>query len=499
VKHTNTCVRGIFSIWFLTISLLFSASRLSAQEDWDFETWDDSCYDLTETIQDPAGETAESTFETLQELYNQRIDHYKVDVVTNKEMSDVSYLKLAVDMASKSDFLAEYKAIFTDYLAILDGEEGLFEFLDDDTYDDQIAVLWTALYYANDAETQEADAYVHNFCFEKITLVFNNREGKSSTDIRDLRTVLQNALKTPLLNAVQEAEVAKYLALLDLEIRIRAALVLTDFDKQLNELIAVQDENIDGTFEAITQDVYAPAPNTVFNNRIDKDADQIEKLISYLEAAQTHPLLSPEKQAEVATMLEQLAPEKALIEALKLTEFSELLPALDSIVDAHGATTVTLTAQTFFFTALQALLAGRSTTDGQALASLIALLNKAIESSLLSEEQKALVRDEWLTMTELERIMAIEDYEQRLAALKAFLDGLAEKTLSEELQTAIAEALRTMYNQRPSDDSDVLGSLLELLDGLKDSNFLPDDLKAEIAGTMLPTVTSQKALLRHQE
>jgi len=281
-------------------------------------------------------------------------------------------------------------------------------------------------------------------------------------------------------------------------------------------------ESLNNVFDNFgTQEVTPAAQNFFLTNlqnlvelRLKENLEELVKLADFLTKSIQSTLLNEEQKATVEITLlaavnseiENLRLQDAIKKALDQEAFDDKITGISTIVDESGQKAVDDETEDIFNDALGLLFTIRPITDKDDLISLQDLLNKALDSTLLTDEQKENIRNNFLPaiasdiktldlQQRIKDIMAIPDYNERMAALEKLLGELAGQELDPTTQTLLSDALQNLYDNRPTDDPDALKKLNDMLNGLTGTELIPDDFDDAIKNTLIPGVTKDIGIL----
>ncbi|MFH1831453.1 MAG: hypothetical protein ABH827_01490 [bacterium] len=516
MQVSRKLVRHLFfvlSFFTLIFGSVFSMTSVTSQaalqsrinEIWSYDDWDSQVIDFNDALNEmvdtnPDATTQKVCFDALNKVYNLRIAQYSTALAKNIN-PDIDYLNVLFQTAQESNFLSPtQKTVISNFQQATEVESAVFEAKETDGYIPRVRKLSTVL---PGAVKLEFAPVVQTFYFNKTTSVFDDRAGQDKA-ISYLLKFLQFAQTTPLLDADQQSKVKEYFEIVSLENRIRIALENVDFDAQLKDFTAIQRANAAKTFGKITQDIYAPAPILMFGKRLDKSVAQINLLLVYLTDAQKTPLLASAKQAEIAGMLSQMAPEQALINVYKLRDINAIITALNSYCDTYTQLGVSTTAQAFLFAILNVVFAQRGTGQISLLTSLRDLFNRVLGTMLVSDTQKTeitaklsvLVQEliDAIVQDAIKQAIAGATYGAKLTALADVFDKQANKKIGDVTQKILNNVLVALFNNRVKTDLESLTSLEALLNKALTSPLLLAEQKTALTG-MLATVGQDKKML----
>ena len=354
--------------------------------------------------------------------------------------------------------------------------------------------------------------------FDTLNQLLNKADPNNPNDQKQLQDLLNKWGASPLLSPDQQNVLKN-----NLLPTVNNNLAALQQKGALDRLAALPDNNslIDGLDKFLTDNAGKPLdPATearvfemlqkAYNNRR-KTIPELTKLVdlltkwlnSNLLAAEHNNIIRTQWLPTLANELNTLVLMQQIAAALAQKDYMAKLAALQNIMGTAQGMPFMDDAKTAFYNALVQVFNQRPTL-AQALNALQQLLNNALGSNLLTDDQKARVRDEMLAAltaalnatqlkNDLQSALAQPNYNDKLNALNNALGNMGNQPPNPDLQNLFANALQQLFNNRPQ-DPDALNKLMQLLQGAQGSNLLADAQKAVVQNSMIPTAQAGQQL-----
>ncbi|NDD54884.1 hypothetical protein EBZ39_13640, partial [bacterium] len=344
----------------------------------------------------------------------------------------------------------------------------------------------------------------------QLLALINSRNSNNQDALNKLRLLLLGMLGNGTLTPGQQndlknaqSSIDNDLALLQLRAQLANAANLSGqalLDWLNNILGTLQGKTLD----AATQNSIFALLQKAYNGRI-KTIDALSKLNDLLSRWANSNLLSP---AQTATIQQQWIPTimlelstlqllQAIANALAQSDYATKLASLKAIITtAQGLAQIDPSVQTAYYNALITVYNQRQPLAAT-LAQLIDLLNSALTSNLLNDQQKAALQPIVASLGIIARInalMAMTDYAQCIGGHGQLLKDVQGQSFAATVQNLYAQAIMQAFNQRIGQPLDQLRGLSTILNTAQTTPLLAPAQQAFVKA-MIATLTVEIMIL----
>ena len=261
----------------------------------------------------------------------------------------------------------------------------------------------------------------------------------------------------------------------------------TDLEAQASNLTSLLKVKATTSLDNATQKSLADLITSVFNSRMTyyKAGTQFNKSIFklFLQAASNCPMLTTDQKKEIRKNDKLNDVEEVLVGNQTELDFSKQVDALTAALRSAGTAIFDPFFQDLAFKQLTAVF-DKTTAESSSQTSILfelapksALLNAEQKTQIASQQQKQIAS--MLVTTTLEKILAITNPAERIAALQEFTTN--NSTLNPEQQTKLQAGLQALTDPLPT-DATILGNLSKMLASMSSGGL------AQLASSFLPQV-----------
>ena len=253
----------------------------------------------------------------------------------------------------------------------------------------------------------------------------------------------------------------------------------TDLESQASKLTSLLQAGSTTPLDSATQKSLFDLITSVFNSRMTyyKAGTQFNtsKFNLFLGTASQSTMLTQTQQDFIHKCDDLDDVEEVLVQNQTELNFSDQVDALNSALRSAGTANFDPFFQDLAFKQLIAVFDKRTAESSAQLSIMFGLVPK---SALLNAEQKTQIA-QMLVTTTLEKILAITNPAERIAALHEFTTN--NSTLTPEQQTTLKACLQALTNPLPT-DATILGNLSKMLASMSSGGL------AQLASSFLPQV-----------
>jgi hypothetical protein len=299
---------------------------------------------------------------------------------------------------------------------------------------------------------------------------------------------------------------------------IKAAITQPTTSAQIEALSILIDSATGKAIDPAIQGLYEKAINDLLNKKATYDPATLAQVLQLAQKAQTSPLVSYEKQAEIqnaipgltTTVMQKLEPTaRNITEIAKIKDPVALINALTVLFDNASGKTFTATTQTEIATTIDKLVAASKGLDAKSQEKLLELFTKAQGSSLVSAAVQTKMLDTYapkvstqvatVTQPSIQAVYqatAQPTPSMQVDALNYLLEKISGKPIDTATQAELARVIQSLAKASPALDSMTQQKIVALV--AKAQPLLSNTQQAQIITTLakesrtLDTVAKQK-------